>query len=146
MSDGVLSMNLSLLKRNKNPNFGRYVNFGHVFVPETKRHNTSEVRRDVTTLYTWSIEITDWDTDIHKAAFTHCDSYSGECDLMVQPHKYIVSFSHECILLPSYVYNMHQDTKSTQLIAVCKRTDTSERGKRCHDDDLCCLRPLQGWL
>ena len=29
---------------------------------------------------------------------------------------------HECILLPSYLYNMHQDTKSARLIAVCKRT------------------------
>ena len=34
--------------------------------------------------------------------------------------KSTMSFSHECILLPSYVYNMHQDTKSAQLIAVCK--------------------------
>ena len=25
-------------------------------------------------------------------------------------------------LLPSFVYNMHQDTKSARLIAVCKRT------------------------
>ena len=33
----------------------------------------------------------------------------------------VVSFSHECTLLPSYVYNMHQDTKSVRLIAVCKR-------------------------
>ena len=38
--------------------------------------------------------------------------------------KALVSFSHECILLPSYVYNMHQDTKSARLIAVCKRTLT----------------------
>ena len=28
-------------------------------------------------------------------------------------------------LLPSYVYNIHQDTKSPRLIAVCKRTLTS---------------------
>ena len=48
-------------------------------------------------------------------------SYSGECDLMVHPQKYSV-ISHECILLPSYVYNMRQDTKSARLIAVCKRT------------------------
>ena len=34
------------------------------------------------------------------------------------------SFSHECILLPSHVYNMHQDTKSARLIAVCKRSLT----------------------
>ena len=32
------------------------------------------------------------------------------------------TFSHECILLPSYLYNMHQDTKSSQLLAACKRT------------------------
>ena len=25
-------------------------------------------------------------------------------------------------MLPSYVYNMYQDTKSTRLIAVCKRS------------------------
>ena len=31
-------------------------------------------------------------------------------------------FSRECILLPSYVYNMLQDTKSARLIAVCKRS------------------------
>ena len=40
---------------------------------------------------------------------------------MVNPRS-TSSFSHECILLPSYVYNMHQDTKSARLIAVCKRT------------------------
>ena len=28
--------------------------------------------------------------------------------------------SHEYILLPYYAYNMHQDTKSARLIAVCK--------------------------
>ena len=28
------------------------------------------------------------------------------------------------ILLPLYVYNMHQDTKSARLIAVCKRSFT----------------------
>ena len=33
-----------------------------------------------------------------------------------------VSFSHESILLPSYVYNMHQDTKLARLIAACKRS------------------------
>ena len=47
-------------------------------------------------------------------------SYSGECDLWFT-HESTSSFSHECILLPSHVYNMHQDTKSTRLIAVCKR-------------------------
>ena len=31
-------------------------------------------------------------------------------------------FLTECILLPLYVYNMHQDTKSARLIAVCKRS------------------------
>ena len=51
-------------------------------------------------------------------------SYPGECDLMIHSWKYIV-FSHEYILLPSYVYNMHQDTKSTWLIAVCKRSFSS---------------------
>ena len=44
---------------------------------------------------------------------------------MVHSGKHIVifpSFSHECIVLPSYVCNMHQDTKSARLITVCKRT------------------------
>ena len=50
-------------------------------------------------------------------------SYPGECDLMVHLFNGSpASFSDECILLPSYVYNMHQDTKSARLIAVCKRT------------------------
>ena len=39
---------------------------------------------------------------------------------MVHPRKYIVIFSRT----PSYVYNMHQDTKSARLIALCKRTLT----------------------
>ena len=34
-------------------------------------------------------------------------------------HKSTSSFSHECILLPLYLYNIHQDTKSVRLIAVC---------------------------
>ena len=48
-------------------------------------------------------------------------SYPGEYDLMVTRES-MASFSHECILLPLYVYNMHQDRKSARLIAVCKRT------------------------
>ena len=36
-------------------------------------------------------------------------------------HRHFLT-SHECILLPFYVYNMHQDTRSARLIAVCKRT------------------------
>ena len=32
------------------------------------------------------------------------------------------SSSHECILLPSCIYNMHQDTKSARLMAVSKRS------------------------
>ena len=32
------------------------------------------------------------------------------------------SFSEECISLHLYVYKIHQDTKSTRLIALCKRT------------------------
>ena len=43
------------------------------------------------------------------------------CDLMVHLEN-TASFSHERILLPLYVYNMHQDTKSAQLITVCTRT------------------------
>ena len=38
---------------------------------------------------------------------------------MIHSWKYIV-FSHEYILLPLYVYNMHQDMKSAWLIAVYK--------------------------
>ena len=41
---------------------------------------------------------------------------------MISMHESTSSSSHECILLPSCIYNMHQDTKSAQLIAVCKRT------------------------
>ena len=40
-------------------------------------------------------------------------SYPGECDLMVLVHPCTKG---------SAVYNMHQDTKSARLIAVCKRT------------------------
>ena len=59
-------------------------------------------------------------------------SYPGECDLMVHPQKYSVT------LLPSCVYNMHQDTKSARLIAVCKRTFTLKNfrapdGNRTHN-------------
>ena len=43
---------------------------------------------------------------------------------MVHSRKHISWSSHECILLPSCIYNMHQDTKSAQLIVVCKRTFT----------------------
>ena len=52
-----------------------------------------------------------------------------------------MSFSDECILLPSYVYNMHQDTKSARLIAVCKRIPlysfTSERSLPVWSDEEC---------
>ena len=56
-------------------------------------------------------------------------SYSGECDLTDHPRISTSSFSHECILLPSYVYNMYQDTKLARLIAVCKRTFRPESKK-----------------
>ena len=49
-------------------------------------------------------------------------SYPGKCDLIWYTRESMASFFHECILLPSYVYNMHQDWKSSRLIAVCKRT------------------------
>ena len=57
--------------------------------------------------------------------------YPGECDLMVHPRKYTALFSHECILLPLYVYNMHQDTKSIRLIAVCQRSLTVKADFQC---------------
>lgn len=49
-------------------------------------------------------------------------SYHGKCDLMVRPQKSTATFSHEHILLSSYVANMHQDAKSHRLIAMRKRT------------------------
>ena len=48
-------------------------------------------------------------------------SYPGECDLMVNVRKYSVIFSRMHFVTVLYVYNMHQDTKSARLIAVCKR-------------------------
>ena len=50
-------------------------------------------------------------------------SYPGKCDLMIRTRKHSVIFSR-MHLLPSFVYNIHQDTKSARLIAVCKRTFT----------------------
>ena len=50
-------------------------------------------------------------------------SYPGKCDLMIHTRKHSVIFSR-MHLLPSFAYNMHQDTKSARLIAVCKRTFT----------------------
>ena len=47
-------------------------------------------------------------------------SYPGECDLMVHQQKYPVIFSQMHQLLPSNIYNMHQDTKLAGLIAVYK--------------------------
>ena len=41
-------------------------------------------------------------------------------------HESTASFSHECILLASYVYNMHQNTKSGRLMVVYKRTLTPD--------------------
>ena len=48
-------------------------------------------------------------------------SYSGECDLMVHPRKCSVMFSRVHFVTFVHVSNMHQDTKSARLIAVCKR-------------------------
>ena len=48
-------------------------------------------------------------------------SYPGECDLMVHPRKYSVIFSR-MHFVTVVLYNMHQDTKSSRLIAVCKRS------------------------
>ena len=60
-------------------------------------------------------------------------SYPDECDLMVHPRKYSVIFSriraHECILLPSYVYNIYQDMKSARLITVCKHSLNQKRSE-----------------
>ena len=47
-------------------------------------------------------------------------SYPGF--LMVRPQKCTASFSHEHILLSSYVAKMHEDTKSDRLIAMRKHT------------------------
>ena len=54
-------------------------------------------------------------------------SYLDECDLMVHWRKHIVIFSRmHFVDFVTFVrvYNMHQDTKSARLIAVCKRTLT----------------------
>ena len=45
------------------------------------------------------------------------------------PTKARRHFLTECILLPSYVYNMHQDTKSARLIPVCKRSGCVEKNE-----------------
>ena len=51
-------------------------------------------------------------------------SYPDECDLMVNPRKYIVIFSRMHFVTFVRIYsNMHQNTKSARLIIlVCKRT------------------------
>ena len=51
-------------------------------------------------------------------------SCPGECDLMVHRRKYSVIFSRNYFV--TYVCNMHQDTKSAQLIAVCKNYHTPQ--------------------
>ena len=46
---------------------------------------------------------------------------------LIVPISYTWRCMHECIsiLLPSYIHNMHQDTKLARLIAVCKRNYTT---------------------
>ena len=62
-------------------------------------------------------------------------SYPGEYDLMVQSQKYSGIFS----------YNMHQDTKSARLIAVCKRSLSQEPNHRARAPRLGGSRTLS-WL
>ena len=52
-------------------------------------------------------------------------SYLDQCDLMVQPQKYSVIFSRMHFVTFICKYNMHQDTKSARLTAVCKRSFTA---------------------
>ena len=59
---------------------------------------------------------------------------------MVHPRKHIVIFSR-MHFVTFYVYNMHQDTKSARLIAVCKRTFTLTQFIRGFF-----LRQNQSWL
>ena len=59
-------------------------------------------------------------------------SYPGECDLIASPTKVHRHFLTIALLLPSYVYNMRQDTKSARLIAVCKRSFTKLLGAEYH--------------
>ena len=56
-------------------------------------------------------------TAINRADFVSWWMWFNRLTTKVQRH-----FLTECILLPSYVYNMHQDTKLARLIGVCKRT------------------------
>ena len=46
-------------------------------------------------------------------------SYPGECDFNGSPTKVQRRFLTNAFFLPSYVYNMHQDTKSARSIAQC---------------------------
>ena len=56
-------------------------------------------------------------TAINRADFVSWWMWFNGSPTKVQRHFLTIAFR-----LPSYVYNMHQDTKSARLIAVCKRS------------------------
>ena len=58
-------------------------------------------------------------TAINRADFVSWWMWFTIYRLTTKVHRHFLT---ECILLPLYVYNMHQDTKSTWLIAVCKHS------------------------
>ena len=55
-------------------------------------------------------------------AINRAISYPDQCDLMVHPRKCSVIFSWMHFVTVVRIHNMHQGTKSAQLIAVFKRT------------------------
>ena len=59
----------------------------------------------------------------------------NRADFVWFTYESTASFSHQCILLPLYGYNMHQDTKSSRLIAVCKRSLTFQAKARTFFSD-----------
>ena len=59
-------------------------------------------------------------------------SYPDECDLMVHPQKYSGIFSRMHFVTFVYIYNIHEDTKTAQLIAMCKRTLRRSQNPFCN--------------
>ena len=64
----------------------------------------------------------DWKRGFTCTAINWADFVSWWMWFNGYTHNSTAEFSHECILLPLYVYNIHRDTKSARLIAVCKRS------------------------
>ena len=70
----------------------------------------------------WRIDYRNTSSYVYTLRLIGQISYSWRMWFSDSPTKVQRHFLHESILLLSYVYNMHQDTKSARLIAVCKRT------------------------